>query len=118
MRVRPNISHLRSFIAIQIMTWFVAHYIRHQSTKQFRAVSTISAKYRWCLTGTPIQNSLEDLGALIKFLQVPLLDTTPAFRYYIVSPIESGHPTGFLGFRLLLKSLCLRRTNDVLGFPQ
>ncbi|OCL02710.1 hypothetical protein AOQ84DRAFT_304166, partial [Glonium stellatum] len=95
-----------------------AHSIRHQETKQFRAVSTISAKFRWCLTGTPIQNSLCDLGALIKFLRIPHLETAGAFRYYITDPIESGDRTGFDNLRHLLKSICLRRTSGILGFPK
>lgn len=95
-----------------------AHSIRHQETKQFRAVSTISAKFRWCLTGTPIQNSLCDLGALIKFLRVPQLETTGAFRYYIINPIESNDRTGFENLRHLLEFICLRRTSDILGLPK
>lgn len=95
-----------------------AHSIRHQETKQFRAVSTISAKFRWCLTGTPIQNSLCDLGALIKFLRVPQLDTSGAFRYYIINLIESGDRTGFENLRHLLKFICLRRTSGILGLPK
>ncbi|EPE30717.1 P-loop containing nucleoside triphosphate hydrolase [Glarea lozoyensis ATCC 20868] len=95
-----------------------AHVIRHQSTGQFRAVSTLSSKIRWCLSGTPIQNSLADLGALVKFLRVPLLETAPAFRNYIISPIETGNACGFLRLRLLLKSLCLRRTNERLQLPE
>ncbi|KAI9779018.1 MAG: hypothetical protein M1816_003778 [Peltula sp. TS41687] len=94
-----------------------AHAIRHRETKQFRAVTTISAKHRWCLTGTPIQNSLDDLGALVQFLQVPLLGTSSSFRSHIVSPIESGCSIGFSHLRQLLKSLCLRRTNHLLQLP-
>lgn len=70
------------------------------------------------MTGTPIQNRLDDLGALVQFLRVPLLETSSQFRYYITSPIESGDALGFLRLRQLLKSLCLRRTNHLLQLPE
>jgi hypothetical protein len=70
------------------------------------------------LTGTPIQNSLGDLGALVKFLRVPLLEATTSFRHYIIHPIESGDRSGFSNLRLLLNSICLRRTNDILQLPK
>lgn len=95
-----------------------AYSIRHQNTKQFRAITTLSAPYRWCLTGTPIQNTLFDLGALIRFLRVPLLENTSTFRDLIVKPIESGTAGGFDNLRTLLKSICLRRTKDLLNFPR
>jgi len=69
------------------------------------------------LTGTPIQNVLDDLGALVRFLQVPLLEANSSFRTYIVQPVESGRSVGFSNLRLLLSSICLRRTNDLLQLP-
>eukprot|EP00920_Eleutheroschizon_duboscqi_P024808 GHVT01061521.1.p1 GENE.GHVT01061521.1~~GHVT01061521.1.p1 ORF type:complete len:354 (+),score=84.76 GHVT01061521.1:71-1063(+) len=47
-----------------------AHYIKNRHTRAFRAVVSLSAGRRWCLTGTPIQNSLNDLFALVAFLGV------------------------------------------------
>lgn len=96
----------------------VAHVVRHQSTKQFRAVFELESKLRWCLTGTPIQNSLEDLASLVKFLRIPQLDDTTVFRKYVIFPVEKGHGDHLRNLRLLLDSICLRRTKDLLDLPE
>lgn len=45
-----------------------AHIVRKQSTKLYAAVALIAAEFRWCLTATPVHNSLEDIGSLIAFV--------------------------------------------------
>ena len=96
----------------------LAHLIRHQRTKQFRAITALSASHRWCMTGTPVQNSLLDLGALLHFLRVSLLHKASAFRDHVVKPIEAGDGIGFKNLRNILKSICLRRTKDLLHLPE
>lgn len=92
-----------------------AHEIRNTTTKQFRAVFNLVAEHRWCLTGTPIQNSVEDLGALISFLRVPLLDKPSTFRRYMLNQAKHGSRNSMRNLQLLLNSVCLRRTKDVAG---
>lgn len=92
-----------------------AHEIRNTATKQFHAVFDLAARHRWCLTGTPIQNSVDDLGALISFLRVPLLEKPSTFRRYMLSQARQSTRNSFKNLRLLLNSICLRRTKDVAG---
>lgn len=100
------------------ITESTAHKIRNRTTKQFQAVHQLEAQRRWCLTGTPIQNRLEDLGSLIAFLRLPDLETVPTFRTCIVAPTSPERGSQFQNLQTLLKAICLRRTRDILGLPE
>ncbi|KAM0251697.1 hypothetical protein ACHAQJ_008067 [Trichoderma viride] len=47
-----------------------AHFIRNSDSRMARAICSLDSVSRWAVTGTPIQNRLGDLTALLKFLQV------------------------------------------------
>ena len=47
-----------------------SQYIKNRNTQSSKAVSMIWATYRWCLTGTPMMNSVSELFPLIRFLQM------------------------------------------------
>lgn len=44
------------------------HYIRNSCSKSFKSVLKLKSYIKWGLTGTPIQNSINDLANLYKFL--------------------------------------------------
>ncbi|KAI1374362.1 SNF2 family N-terminal domain-containing protein [Hypoxylon crocopeplum] len=95
-----------------------AHFIRNWSTKQFKAVAELDAVIRWCMTGTPIQNSLEDLASLVRFLRVPIFEDASAFRRHIIGRKKTASGIAkpeFDKLRLLLGSICLRRSTSVLS---
>ncbi|CAG9975891.1 unnamed protein product [Clonostachys byssicola] len=93
-----------------------AHTIRNWSSKQFTAVHSISSQRRWCLTGTPIQNSLDDLGSLVKFLNMPLFSEPAIFRKYVtkIRCHEGSTKADFQNLRLILSAICLRRNKVIL----
>lgn len=110
---------------IHNITWFrivldEAHIIRRRSTFLYKTVFDLSASFRWCLTGSPIQNMLEDIGALFTFIKAAPFDSIATFRQFVVNPfLEEGERRVIASERLslLLDSVCLRRTRDLLYLP-
>ena len=91
--------------------------IRRRETTLHQAVSQLSANFRWCLTGTPIQNHLEDLGSLLAFLGVRQLENKAVFRNHIVLPFADDAVAASKKFAFLLDCVCLRRTQELLHLP-
>ncbi|KAF0328442.1 DNA repair and recombination protein rad5c [Colletotrichum asianum] len=97
-----------------------AHIIRRPATTFFHACRDLRANSRWCLTGTPIQNKLSDIGALFAFIRAKPFDEPAKFRRYIELPFEQNEEDPHkVKERLitLLDSLCLRRTKELLRLP-
>ena len=94
-----------------------AHMIREQSTRQSQAICALSAQRRWAVTGTPVQNRLDDLGALIKFLQIKPFDEKGGFSQFILSPFKNADPEILPKLRLLVDSITLRRLKDRIDLP-
>jgi len=101
------------------LTWWdirVAHLIRNHSTEQFSVVASLSAAHRWCMTGTPVQNSLSDLASLVRFLRVPEFEEPATFQRYITGRrTASGIARpNYRNLKLLLGSICLRRSTSTI----
>lgn len=97
---------------------YAAHKIRNRKTKLFKAIQELPAHRRWCLTGTPIQNRLEDLGSLVAFLRLGELAHTSTFRTFVITPTLSEHNPRFQNLQKVLGTICLRRTRENLGLPK
>ena len=95
-----------------------AHMIREQSTRQSQATCSLSAQRRWAVTGTPVQNRLDDLGALIKFLRLKPFDEKGSFTQFILSPFKNADPEIVIKLRLLVDNITLRRLKDRIDLPQ
>eukprot|EP01083_Nonionella_stella_P077978 213153_1 len=89
-----------------------AHQIRSRKSKQFKAVCDLWAERRWCLTGTPVQNKIDDLYALIKFLQVAPLAESQVWHRIVLKPLKQRNPEGLERLRTAIKYICLRRTKE------
>ncbi|KAF2747758.1 hypothetical protein M011DRAFT_401703 [Sporormia fimetaria CBS 119925] len=89
-----------------------AHQIRSHRTKQALGVCELAAQRRWAVTGTPVQNKLEDLFSLFKFLRVRPFDNLGAFNRHILTPFKQADPDVIPKLQVLVSSLTLRRVKE------
>jgi SNF2 family DNA or RNA helicase len=95
------------------LTWPSAHHIRTRSSQTFQAACAIKARHRWCLTGTPIHNSLDDYGALLSFVGVQPFTDKAAFHFWITEPIKQSQPNSLRRLEDLVRATCLRRRKSL-----
>lgn len=86
--------------------------IKEHTTIQARAACDLMAERRVCLTGTPLQNSLNDLFSLMRFLRLEPFTDRAIWTAYIGAPAKVGDPLGVSRLQLLMRHLALRRTKS------
>jgi SNF2 family DNA or RNA helicase len=95
-----------------------AHTCRESKSLQAQAAYGIWATRRWALTGTPIQNRLDDLGSITQFLKIYPYHTLQGFMQYIRSPASQPDNDVFLkSLRVFVDSFTLRRLKDRVDLP-
>ena len=103
-------------------TWFriildEAHIIRNPSTQVFQLMHRLHAQRRWAVSATPVQNSLQDLFSIVKFLRIRPFDDDVIARRHILQPLHEKDRRGLDNLGLLMKSFSLRRTKDTCSMP-
>lgn len=92
-----------------------AHTIKNRNAKATQACYALRAEYRWCLTGTPMQNNLDELQSLIKFLRIKPYNDLSIWKDQITRPMSQGRGgVAMKRLQFYLKAFMKRRTKDVL----
>lgn len=94
-----------------------AHMIREQNTYIFKSIVRLQAQRRWAVTGTPVQNRLDDLGSLLAFLRLTPFDHRSKFNRYIMEPFKAGDPEVVTKLRIIVDTVTLRRLKDKIDLP-
>ncbi|PWA87095.1 SNF2-related, N-terminal domain-containing protein [Artemisia annua] len=91
-----------------------AQSIKNYKTQAARACWGLRAKRRWCLSGTPIQNSVDDLYSYFRFLRYDPFAIFRKFCSEIKAPIQRNPVSGYKKLQIILKTIMLRRTKGTL----
>jgi len=92
-----------------------AQHIKNRGTRNAKSVKMIQAAHRLILTGTPIENSLEDLWSLMDYLMPGFLSTFDRFMEKYIRSTGPAHQQNLEYLRRKISPFILRRMKvDVL----
>ncbi|URE25969.1 SNF2 family N-terminal domain [Musa troglodytarum] len=91
-----------------------AQSIKNHRTQVARACWGLRAKRRWCLSGTPIQNAVDDLYSYFRFLGYQPYADYGSFCSMIKNTISRNPTNGYKMLQTVLKTIMLRRTKGEL----
>ncbi|CAD0115559.1 unnamed protein product [Aureobasidium uvarum] len=100
-----------------------AQCIKNKTTKTARAAFYLQARSRFCMTGTPMMNSVEELYSLIHFLRIRPYNNWNTFRTDFNQPLKGTNETArqmaMHKLQALLKAILLRRNKktEINGRP-
>jgi superfamily II DNA or RNA helicase len=93
-----------------------AQFVKNHQAKTYQAVRRLSARAKFAITGTPLENSLMDLWSLLSIV-APGLHPRPAlFKDQWAKPIENaGDAERLAALRRRIRPLMLRRTKEAVA---
>ncbi|MBN2317989.1 MAG: DEAD/DEAH box helicase [Acidobacteria bacterium] len=89
-----------------------AQRIKNWSTKTAQAVKRLQSRYAFVLTGTPVENRIDDIHSLMSFLDPSVLGPLFRFNREFYDLDERGRPSGYRNLKQLherIKPFLLRR---------
>ncbi|KAI0725557.1 P-loop containing nucleoside triphosphate hydrolase protein [Fomitopsis betulina] len=99
------------------MKWFrivtdESQFIRNRRTRASKVVALLRAKYRWCLTGTPVTNTLADIYGFLRFGRFRPWNDWKDFNAHVAKTQLKDAPLAGLRAQEILKPILLRRTKN------
>lgn len=92
--------------------------IRNTQSQVSKAICALHATTRWAVTGTPIQNRIGDLAALLKFVRAHPYDEAKRFETDIGQMWNTGNiEEAIRRLKTLSSGLILRRPKTVIELP-
>ncbi len=87
--------------------------IKNPSSKSFKAVKSLKSKHKLILSGTPVENTVNDLWTQMSFINPGLLGSQTFFQTEFVQPIEKKKDEEKAQkLQVLIKPFVMRRTKE------
>jgi hypothetical protein len=90
-----------------------AQYTKNHQSKIYQCIRKLGAPFKVAITGTPMENNLMELWALLSVTAPGLFPRPDKFKEYYATPIERGRDLELLAqLRRRIKPLMKRRTKE------
>ncbi|MET4002306.1 hypothetical protein ABIB48_001015 [Arthrobacter sp. UYCu511] len=90
-----------------------AQFVKNHQSKAYQCVRKLKAPFKLAVTGTPMENNLMELWALLSIVAPGLFPSPKRFAEFYQRPIEKNADSELLGkLRARVKPLMLRRTKE------
>ncbi|XP_062596908.1 helicase-like transcription factor isoform X2 [Saccostrea cucullata] len=110
-----TLSDFNGVQALQGVNWFrivldEGHKIKNPNAGCSQAICNLRSERKWIISGTPIQNKIDDLFSMITFLNIDTFNDYENWSRIIETPLKSGDVSAKRRLYKLMSSIALRRT--------
>lgn len=120
---RGGVSYVSPFFSSETVFYRIildeAQNIKNKVSVASKALYSLRGCYRHCLSGTPIQNNIDELYPLLRFLRIQPYNNEYKFRSEILLPLRKSAAYGDYAreksmqkLRALFRAILLRRSKD------
>jgi hypothetical protein len=111
-QIRPDVEDINQTLAPDVIILDEAQRIKNWQTKTATAVKRLTSRYAFVLTGTPVENRIDEIYSIAQFLDPHLFGPLFRFNRDFYQLDERGHAIGYKNLDKLherLRPLMLRR---------
>lgn len=114
-QIRSDIRDINRILAPDIVILDEAQRIKNWQTKTAKSVKQLSSPYAFVLTGTPLENRIDEIYSIVEFLNPQLFGPLFRFNREFYKLDDKGRPSGYKNLEEMhrrIRTTMLRRCKD------
>jgi SNF2 family DNA or RNA helicase len=114
-QIRSDVRDINRILAPDIVILDEAQRIKNWQTKTAKSVKQLSSPYAFVLTGTPLENRIDELYSIVEFLNPRIFGPLFRFNREFYELDEKGRPAGYKNLEEMhrrIRPILLRRRKD------
>jgi ERCC4-related helicase len=114
-QIRPDVEEINATLAPDVIILDEAQRIKNWQTKTAMSVKRLSSPYAFVLTGTPVENRIDEIYSIVQFLNPQLFGPLFRFNRDFYQLDEKGRAIGYKNLDQLherLQAVMLRRRKE------